>query len=193
MPPKPKPTRVTRTGNVVPNEAATAAGGALMDRNFIQRDFAIETLLADIEARHPAVNRYVRVRDAIEKRFGCSRSSAERVIRLAKLHLAERFAEELPTRRAEICEQLQRIADEQEMEQPMAAIAALREIATIVGLHAPKRLDVTVDITPEQRASIEALKMTPHERRARLEELRMRAALAPPVIDVELAEDAEPS
>src|ERR1700748_347101 len=52
--------------------------------------------------------------------------------------------------------------------------------------------DVSVGITVEQIAAVDALKLSPHERRRRLEELRARATPALPVITIP-QDDAEPS
>src|SRR5262245_52435511 len=111
--------------------------------------FAIRAELDDIEAGGVTKGRYVRVRDAIIARFNCSRSEAERAIARGKIFIAERFDAELPARRAEVCRQLQRIADEQEQQHPVAAVAALREQAKILGLYAPKKLEVTHGASPE--------------------------------------------
>jgi hypothetical protein len=157
MPPKPKPTRVRRDGTIVPNEAATAAHGALMDRSAARRDYAIEAELQDIEDGGTTAGRYVRVRKAIEGRFSCSKSEAERAIARAKIHLAERFDAELPGRRAEVCRQLQRIADKQEEAHPVAAVAAIREQAKILGFYAPKKFEVTHGTTPELALQLDAI------------------------------------
>jgi hypothetical protein len=154
---KPRPTRTLPDGTVVPNPYATAAGGALLVGNAQHRDYAIAALLDDIERGERAVGRYVRVRDAIAKHFNCSRGSAEDAIRDARVALAERFAAELPSRVAEICSQLQRIADEQERDQPQASVAALREQAKILGLYAPKRLEVTHGASPELALQLDAI------------------------------------
>jgi hypothetical protein len=58
----------------------------------------------------------------------------------------------------------------------------------------PKQsLDVSIGITPDQAAAIAALKLSPHERRQKIEELRARAerpALPPAVIVI--PDDADP-
>lgn len=41
----------------------------------------------------------------------------------------------------------------------------------------------SVDVTPESQAMMDALRLSPHERRARIDELRERAKLAAPDLD----------
>lgn len=157
MPRKPKPTRVARDGTIVPNENRTAAHGALMERNVARRDFAIRAEFEDINAGNPTKGRYVRVRERIEKYFNCSQTSAERAMRAAEIHLAERFDAELPAERAKTCRQLQQIADEQEQKQPHAAVAALALKAKIVGMLAPKKIEVTHGASPELALQLDAI------------------------------------
>lgn len=156
MPQKPKPTRVSH-GKVVANELSTAARGALHEESAMRRDFAIEAELADIEAGGTTKGRYVRLRNAIMTRFNCSQATAERAIQRAKIYLAERFDAELPARRAEVCRQLQRIADSQEEAHPVAAVAAIREQAKILGLYAAKEIKVTHGTTPELALQLDAI------------------------------------
>lgn len=57
-------------------------------------------------------------------------------------------------------------------------------------------LDVNVDITVEQLAALEALKLSPHERRVRMDDLRAKTAKSAnpvPVLAAPLPDDAEPS
>lgn len=105
--------------------------------------FAVKCELEDVAQGLPSKGREIRIRDAIVTHFNCSRDAARRAMQRAKIWLAERFNEELPTRRAEVCRQLQRIADAQEEQDPRAAIAALAEQARIIGLHAPMKLEVS--------------------------------------------------
>lgn len=155
MPSKPKPTRVDWRGDTVANPNATEP--ALRSINPQRRNFAIDALHADIEAKRPTENRFVRVRDEIMAHFQCSRASAERTIREAKLYLAEQFERELPTKRAEMCAQLQRIADAQEEEHPVASVAALRELSKILGFYAPKKLEVMHGASPELALQLDAI------------------------------------
>lgn len=143
MPLKPRPTRVTRQGEVVPNEHATAAGKALQYSNVLLAMRAIELEHEDIASGNKMLNRYVRVRDRLISTMGCSKASAERAIREGKLIRTNRFLAELPQKGAELSIQLQRIADRHEEDEPAAAVAAIREIARINGLHAPKELTIT--------------------------------------------------
>ncbi|HEU4727670.1 MAG TPA: hypothetical protein VFT22_07270 [Kofleriaceae bacterium] len=140
---KPRPKIINRQKRLVDNPHATAADGALLERNAARMHYAIDAEFRDIEANQPAKNRYTRVRAAIMDHFHCSKSEAERAIARAKVYLAQKFVDELPAKRAEICRQLQRIADAQEEAEPQAAIAALREQARILGLHAPQELKIT--------------------------------------------------
>ena len=156
MPQKPKPTKVSH-GRVIPNRNATAARGALHERSAARMHYALQAELEDIEAGNPTKGRYVRVRDAIMARFVCSRAEAERAIARGKIYLAERFDAELPAHRADVCRQLQRIADEQEQQHPVAAVAALREKSKILGLYAPKKLQVTHGAAPELALQLDAI------------------------------------
>jgi hypothetical protein len=156
VPQKPKPTKVNH-GRVVPNPNATAANGALHERSAARMHYALQAELEDIEAGNPTKGRYVRVRDAIIARFNCSRSEAERAIARGKIYLAERFDAELPAHRADVCRQLQRIADDQEQQHPIAAVAALREKSKILGLYAPKKLQVTHGAAPELALQLDAI------------------------------------
>lgn len=155
MPPKPRPTRTNDRGETEPNPRAT--NPAFQAANLQRRNFAVDALHADIEARLPTENRWIRVRDKIMAQYQCSESSAERSIREAKIYLSEQFERDLPTKRAEMCTQLQRIADEQEREQPQAAVSALRELSKILGLYAPKKLEVTHGATPELALQLDAI------------------------------------
>ncbi len=128
-----------------------------MERNVARRNFAIEAEFEDIQAGQPTENRYVRVRTKIMEHFRCSRSSAERAIRAAELYLAEQFDATMPAERAKTCRQLQRIADKQETAAPQAAVAALREKSKILGLYAPKKLEVTHGTTPELALQLDAI------------------------------------
>lgn len=156
MPPKPKLTRKTRTGKIVPNEDATGARGALTERSSQRRDYAIQAEFDDIEAGNPTKGRYVRLRIKIADHFKCSRREAERAIRRAEIWLAERFDQELPEQRARVCRQLQRIADAQEEAHPVAAVAALAQQAKILGLYAPKKLEVTHGVKVDRDLQIDA-------------------------------------
>lgn len=143
MPPKLKPSLLRSRGEKVSSDkAATAAYGVMSDRSSTRMHYAVKCELEDVALGLPAKGRYGRIKDAIMMHFNCSEYSAEQAVRRAKFWLAERFNEELPARRAEVCRQLQRIADEQEEQDPRASIAALAEMARIIGLHAPMKLEV---------------------------------------------------
>jgi hypothetical protein len=157
MPEKPKPTRVTRTGRVVPNERMTAARGALMERNVARRNFAIHADLEDAAAGRPTKGRWRRVREEIIKKFGCSKSSAERDIRDAEIYMAERFEREIPAERAKTCRQLQRVADDNEQSQPLATVSALALKCRVLGLYAPQKLEVTHGASPELALQLDAI------------------------------------
>lgn len=166
MPPKPKPTRVDWRGETVANP--NADDPALKSINLPRRNWAIDALHADIEARLPTENRFVRVREQIMAHWQCSKASAERTIREAKQYLAEQFDRDLPVKRYEMMEQLQRIADEQESAEPQAAVAALREKAKIMGAYAPKKIEHTHGASPELALQLDAILavLLPHEHAA---------------------------
>jgi hypothetical protein len=158
MPKKPPPTRRADTGDKhrVPNEMARAADGALMERSAERMHWAIDFHLKDIESGQRTKGRYSRTRDALMERFGCCDREADRAIARAKIYLAEKFVHELPTKRAEVCQQLQRIADNSEESDPMAAVVALRELAKIVGLHAPMQLELSQRQQQDQEIDLRA-------------------------------------
>lgn len=157
MPRKPPAFRRLPDGTLVPNEEATAVHNALQERSVERRNYAIQVYFDDIKAGLTTKGRYSRVRDQIVERFKCSLSEGERAIRAARLYLAKRFDDELPMQRAETVEQLQRIADEQERENPQAAVAALRTKAQIVGLFAPQKVEVTHGTTPQLAEQLDLL------------------------------------
>jgi hypothetical protein len=158
---KPRPTRKRRDGKIVPNEKATAfsgrsrrkdashktpqtpLSGALQLGNSDVVATANELFFADVESRQPALGRYTRVLKKLMLHFTCSKSTAERGIRDAELVRAADAEERRPQLRHRVTEQLHQIADREEERQPIAAVAALREIARISGLHAPQKLEVT--------------------------------------------------
>jgi len=161
MPRKPRPTKINHK-RVVRNNLATAADGALHERSALRMHLALSLEMADIEAGRPTKGRYSRVRKAIMERTICSHDEAERAIARGKIYMAEKFIAELPTKRAEACRQLQRIADDNEQSQPLAAVAALREQSRILGLHAPKKIELSQADreTLDLRAVIECLDET---------------------------------
>lgn len=142
MPRKPRPTRY-RDQRRVPNEMHAAAGGALLAQNAILAAAAVDLEHADVASGQPLRMRYSRVRAALVKKYHCSVAAAERAIAEGKVLRMESWLAELPTKRAELSLQLQRIADAHESEEPQAAVAAIREMARLNGLYAPKQLKVT--------------------------------------------------
>lgn len=174
MPQKPHPTRKRRDGRIEANPYATALTGltrrrkrkdrvspelpgALQIGNADITAFASERYYADADAGKPALGRYTRVIDEIMKKFGCSMSTAKRNYRDAELIRAHDAEQRRPTLQARALEQLHRIADREEERQPLAAVAALREIARIAGLHAPKELKVTHSGSVEVDHNLDAI------------------------------------
>lgn len=170
MPTKPKLTRKTRQGKIVPNEKATAFGGRSLRRDASQKTdralsgalqmgnadyvaIANEIYWDDIERQKPAWGRWSRVNKALMARVGCSVSTASRAMRDAELLRAADATEQLPMLRHRVMEQLHRIADKQEDEQPLAAVRALSEIASIGGLYAPQKIEVV----PSEALELEAI------------------------------------
>lgn len=178
MPNKPH-LMLTRAGEQIPNDIGMAGDGLRVYGNPEHIQYALEQWTEDLEAGHPQRMRYTRIRKLIIERFHCERRTAEAALKGARGYNADMFAAQRKLMVPEIVEQLQRIADNNEDKDPTAAIAALREINHMIGAHEPNKLQVEHGITPEQLAMIEALKLAPHERRARIAELRREAMALP--------------
>ncbi len=103
---------------------------------------AISEWAKDIESGLAHRGRYCRVRDAITMTARCSHDAAEDAIRDGRAYNADFFARELKFRVVEMCDQLQRIADANEIENPTAAVTALKTVAQLAGLDAPIKVDV---------------------------------------------------
>jgi hypothetical protein len=184
VPIKPKPRKRNRNGQYVPNEKATAFGGlsARLDRSHkVQRTplpgalqlgnadivaAANEAFWADIEARRPTIGRSGRLEALLMSKFDCSRSTAQRAMTDAKLVRAAEAEAARPLLRFRVTEQLHRIADREEEAQPLAAVAALREIARIGGLYEP----VKVSVVPSEQLELETIvKVLPPAAKAALD------------------------
>lgn len=171
MPIKPKLTRKNRAGKVVPNPKATAYGGhsrrtdashpqvqnqlpgALQLGNADIVAWVSECYLQDIVDGRTTRCRFTRVMAATIARFNCSRSTAMRAYRDAELLRFADAESRRPQLRDRVEEQLQRIADREEEREPMASIAALREVARIGGLYAPQ----TITIVPNEQLDLEKI------------------------------------
>lgn len=160
MPKKPRPTRLKDLRKVrVPNEMHSVAGGALLAQSPVLAAAAVDLEIADVSKGSPLKGRYSRIRTALMKKFGCSSAHAERAIALGKAIRMEQWLADLPSKRAELSIWLERIATAHEDDEPSAAIAAIREIARLNGLYAPKQFKVThgVDLPLQLDAILEVL------------------------------------
>lgn len=126
----------------------TRLAGALQLGNSDIVAWTNEAYLADVEDGGTTRMRYSRVRDVTIKHFGCSRSTAERAMRDAELLRAADAERRRPTLQARVLDQLHRIADRHEEDDPQAAVGALREVSRIGGLYAPRKLEVEHGLAP---------------------------------------------
>ncbi len=114
---------------------------------------------------------YSATRNAIMQRWGVSDTTAEKDIAHAYKQLADDAEAERPKLRARETARMTRVAAAAEREgEYNAAVQASARIAKINGL------DVDVvsvgGVTPEQQAMLQAMAMTPYQRRQRMEQLR---------------------
>ncbi len=139
-------------------------------------------------------DRYSAVRTALMKRFKISDSTAEEDIRRAYKAIAEEDEKEKPQLAARVANKLWRVANDAHTAGEYAASAsALGRLMKLHGLEAPKHVQVTGGISPEQRQLLDALAMTPAERERRMVELeRAVGGVADDERAVEAQGDDEP-
>ncbi len=114
---------------------------------------------------------YSATRNAIMKRWEVSHTTAEKDIALAYKQIADDAETERPKLRARETVRMTRIAAAAEREgEYNAAVQASARIAKINGLD----VDVVsvAGVTPEQQAMLQAMAMTPYQRRQRMEQLQ---------------------
>lgn len=157
MPKRPKQIVKNRQGKLEVNRHAVAGRGIRQYGNPELIEHALRFWLEDVEEGTPFRGRYNRVRERIVTSLGASHDAAEDAIRGARSYTADKFAEELPVRVAEISDQLQRIADNAEAVEPAAAVAALRELGKLNGLYAPKKIEVSPEAAPLDLAVLVAV------------------------------------
>ena len=157
---KPQPeVRRGRAGILAPNERSAASIALGKHGNPEMISAATALWLADLEAGEPHAGRYSRVRDALTREAQCSHDAAEDAIRGMRSYNAERYMAEMPFKVAEISQQLQRIADASELEEPAAAVSALREIGKLNGLYAARKIEIVPpgDSAPDVQAQLRAM------------------------------------
>ncbi len=118
---------------------------------------ALEAWMDDIDSGAPTRSRYTRVRDRLVREQRCSHDAAEDAIRGGRRYNADTFASELTVRVAEISDQLQRIADDNQQNEPATAVAALRELGKLNGLYAAKQVRVEHAEAPTVQTQLRAV------------------------------------
>lgn len=115
---------------------------------------------------------YSRTMEQIQEEFGVVQRTAERDLARAYEAIAKEEGDELPQRAARVSRGVWRVTHKAEQAQDWkAAIAGYKQLASFYGMDAPKKVQLSGGISPEQQALLDALQLTPTERLKRIEEL----------------------
>jgi hypothetical protein len=115
---------------------------------------------------------YSRVMERIQEEFNVVQRTAERDLARSYEAIAKEEGDELPQRAARVSRGLWRIAHKAEQGQDWkAATSAFKQLSSIYGMDAPKKVQLSGGISPEQKALLDALQLTPTERLKRIGEL----------------------
>lgn len=146
-----------------PKAPHTTEDGHKIEPGIHRVQHAVDLLLAG--------GRYSTVCAALVKTFEISKSQADTDLTAAKRVIAEEFRARLPVIVPAALEDLLAIITEAKADRDWkAAIAGWNQVIKMCGLEAPTRVAVTT-FSPEQLALMQAVTMTPHERRQRMEQL----------------------
>lgn len=124
---------------------------------------------------------YAKIVGLIMGEFGVTERTAERDMTRAYIVMGQAAGPDLEQRAARAERSLWRVAAKAEKDGDWkAAIGGFGRIASIYGMDAPKKVQVSGGMTVEQSALLGALQLTPTERQARIAELEAKATGAPP-------------
>lgn len=119
---------------------------------------------------------YSRTMEQIQEEFGVVQRTAERDLARSYEAIAKEEGDELPQRCARVSRGVWRVTHKAEQAQDWkAAIAGYKQLASIYGMDAPKKVQVSGGMTLEQSALLGALQLTNVERLKRIAELRGEA------------------
>jgi hypothetical protein len=201
MPRKPRPTKRGNKGKEIPNPKyagpyadVPSAYGIRHNGNPEHVAFAIDFQAKDRAAKNPYGGLYTRTVEALVKEFHCSVSTAFKALAALRVIRVAVMVDKIPGYAADLIEQWQEIADEAQQAKDFGpAVAALREVAKVTGVYAPKKIEVEHTAGPTVQTQLRSILdvLSPQGRAglelalAELEQARLsgRLVLAPPADD----------